>query len=183
MKKSQDFYFGKKKEKKEYEIVKNNSYNIDDFRDIVDHFNEKLNQFAEQLLMICKENKWRKEADDLASYNELVLLSIKSNRVIAIQHFINKFFPYWEFIKANREDIFLNDDYKDVVDDNVNSLEKIMQIKKLWLESGLENKEYIFGVLNYLCYCCEHYEEVGLTTGYVKKQTTIIPIQSDDVLV
>src|ERR1700690_2819174 len=125
MEKKQNIFSGKKI-KKEYEIVKHDKYNIDDYRDIIDHFNTKLFEFMEEIYKICKENKWRAEADDLASYNEIIMLAVKPNKIVAIQHFINKIFPYWEFIKAKREDIFLNNEYKDIVENDMNAVEKIM---------------------------------------------------------
>lgn len=166
----------KSTKKKEYVIEKKHSYNFEDYKEIIDHFNEKLAEFIEELIKICYEKKWRKDADEIGSYNELILLGVKSNKLVAIEHFLARVYPYYNFIKLRREHVLLNNDYSDVTKDK-NGIEKILNAKKLWMESGEENKEYIFGVLEYLCYCAEHYEEIGLTTEYVKKPTGIIPIK------
>jgi hypothetical protein len=163
--------------KKEYSIEKKSEYNFNDYKEIIDHFNEKLVEFMEELYKICKEKRWRKESDEIGSYIEAIMLGVKSNKLIAIHHFSLKIYPYYNFIKTKNEQVLLQTDYNDAVSGAADGVSKIMKVKKLWLESGDENREYIFSALEYLCYCIEHYEEVGLTTDYVKKPTGVIPIK------
>ena len=165
----------RKTEEKEYIIEKKDKYNCDDFKKIIMHFNKKLVEFLEELLKICKENKWKPEADDIVSGIEFILLSTKINKSVAISHFAIKVYPYYNFIKNRDERNLINQDYSGAVKKmDCDGISKIMKTKKLWLESGTQNKEYIFAALEYLCYCIVHYEEVGLTTGYVKKHFNVI---------
>ena len=167
----------KTSKKKEYVIEKHDSYNSEDYKDIINHFNEKLSEFVEEIIKICIEKRWRKEADDIGQQNELFLLGIKLNKLLAVEHFSTKIYPLYNFIKLRKEDVLLNHNYAGMTGNTSDGLSKIMNAKKLWLESGIDNKEYIFQTLEYLCYCIEHYEEVGLTTGYVKKPIGVIPIK------
>jgi hypothetical protein len=163
------------KKEKVYTVEKKRQYNVDDYIAVVDEFNKRLIELLEELCKICTERSWRKEKDDIATYIELINIGTKYNKVIAIQTFASEVYPYYNFIKLKDEKTLIAYANKKFSGDQ-NDILKILGYKRLWEDTSENDRDYIFGVLQYLCYIVQHYEEIGLATKYVKMETSILPV-------
>lgn len=156
-----------------YKVEKKVRYTFNDYSDVISEFNSKLIEFMEELCKICAEKSWRSEIDELGSYIETISCAISMRRILAIMEFSKHIYPLWNFIKCRDEKTLLNQKI-----DNKDNAMIIFKYKKLWYESGDDNKEYIFEAVDYLCYLIQHYEEVAMSLGHIQILTKVYPIVS-----
>lgn len=108
------------------------------------------------------------EKAEFGSYITTVEAAVKANKEIAIKTFVTSVYPYYNHIKKKNEEILLNDDYSKMGEAGM-----ILKYKKLWLDTGELNKEYLFQATEYLCYLTEHYEDTAISLKYIKFLTTL----------
>ena len=101
----------------------------------------------------------------------ILRVGITSNKFIVAQTFAKTVYPYYNFIKIRDENALLKTDYSKLVLEDSTSMMSILKYKKLWVESGEQNKEYIFQTLSYLCNVFEHYEEVAFSLKIINITT------------
>ena len=159
-------------EKNEYKMEKKKNYTFDDYVYTTKHFNKLLLEFLDELCAICVENKWRQEVDDMKSYISTIELGISANKFIAAQTFARTVYVYYNFLKIKDENALLKANYSGAVSNDATSMLSILNYKKLWMESGDCNKEYIFQALIHICSILEHFEEIAFSLKYINNTTT-----------
>lgn len=158
-------------DRKDFKIVKKKDYTFGDYVNITKHFNELILEFMNELCAICVEKKWRHEVDNIKSYICTIEVAISANKFIVAQTFSKTVYLYYNFIKIKDEKALLNNNYSTLVMNDTTSMMSILNYKKLWMESGDLNKEYIFQALSHLCSILEHYEEIAFSLKIINVST------------
>lgn len=156
-------------DKKIYKVEKKKEYKFQDYTDVISAFNDSLIELLDNICDICLEKKWKTEQAEFGSYITTVQAAVKANKEIAIKTFASSVYPYYNYIKARKEDMLLHNDYSKMGDVNM-----ILKYKKLWLESGELNKEYLFQTTEFLCYLTDHYEDIATSLKIIKVPTTLL---------
>jgi len=155
-----------------YEVKKKDNYSMDDCRAVVGQFNISLEDFLKEICKICNEKKWTKEANEIGSYIQLIKTGIKVNTTIGVDTFLKYVYPHWNYIKVRDEHTLLEFKYESIIDKK--NIGIIFKYKKLWDDTGEENKEYMFQALDYLCHLTEHYEDISYKLGHKKIRVKLL---------
>jgi hypothetical protein len=113
----------------------------------------------------------------ICTYSSIVSNIVKTKPLEPISLFIMNVYKndkYREYIMQGNDNFFLNNDHKDVTNNDENTVQKMFQFKTCWTKLSHDNKDYIKNVMKTL---------IQVSTQYIieKDNGNMIPIMLNDL--